>query len=349
MLSAFGPEAGQRPAEGMSRIGRTTARRVWLGQLIALLASSTTCVAQMRRVRVGWLAPGALEKTGVRTLNETLLLNALRQRGWSEPDNLVLESRGRTSDKTLTVAASELVSLRPDVLVSTGTPGIKALRDLTAEIPIVMVGAGDPVGTGLVASLARPGGNVTGVSWRLEDLIPKTLSLLHEMVPRAKRVDMVNQAGDPGHAVFARVMLDAARTRGFESQVFQVRNEDELVTTIAGSTADALLMIATQMIYANPERIAAAAMGRGLPLAITGGPARDPTARGILCSYCANQGELFRRAADCVDRILRGARPADIPVEQPLRYDFVINLRTARAMGLTIPRALRLRAEEMIE
>ena len=217
--------------------------------------------------------------------------------------------------------------------MSSGTPAIRALRDLTTEIPIVMVGAGDPVGTGLVASLARPGGNVTGVSWRLDDLIPKTLSLLHEMVPRAKRVDLVNQANDPGHAVFAKVMLDAARSRGLGCQVFQVRNEDELVTTIAGSTADALLMIATQMIYAHPERIAAAAVGRGLPIAITGGPARDPTASGILCSYCPSQGELFRRAADCVDRILRGAKPADIPVEQPLRYDFIVNLKTARGHG----------------
>jgi putative ABC transport system substrate-binding protein len=103
------------------------------------------------------------------------------------------------------------------------------------------------------------------------------------------------------------------------------------------------------MVYANPERIAAAAVGRGLPLAITGGPARDPITRGILCCYCPNQEELFRRAADCLDRILRGARPADIPVEQPLRYEFIINLKTARAMGLTIPRGLMLRADEVIE
>jgi len=348
MLSAFGPEAGQRLAEGMSRIDRTTARRAWLGQLIVLLASSTTCLAQMRRVRVGWLNLRPLQKAGVRNPSETLLLNALRQKGWIEPDNLVLESRGPASDKTLAVAAKELVSLRPDVLASSGTLAIRALRDLTAEIPIVMVGTGDPVGTGLVASLARPGGNVTGVSWRLDDLIPKTLSLLHEMVPRAKRVDMGNQVGDPGHAVFDKVMLDAARSRGLECQVLQVKDEDELVTTIAGSTADALLMLVTQLIYANPERIAAAAIRSGLPLAITGGPGRDPTARGILCYYGASQEELFRRAADSLDRILRGVKPADIPVEQPLRYNFIINLKTARAMGLTVPRALLLRADEVI-
>ena len=344
---AFGPEPGLRPAEGEPRTGRM-ARRALLGQLVALLASSSTCLAQARRARVGWLGPGPLPKTGVRSLNETLLLDALRQKGWNEPTNLVLEARGPASDKTLAVAAAELVSLKPDVLVSSGTPAIKTLRDLTTEIPIVMVGAGDPVGTGLIASLARPGGNVTGASWQLDDLIPKTLSLLHEMVPRAKRVDMVNQVGDPGHAVFAKGMLDAARSRSLECQVFQVRDEDELVTTTAGSPADGLLMLATPMIYANPERIAAAAVGRGLPIAITGGPARDPTARGILCSYCASQKELFRLAADCIDRIMRGARAADIPVEQTLRYDFIINLKTARALGLKVPQGLLLLADELI-
>ena len=255
---AFGPEPGLRPAEGEPRTGRM-ARRALLGQLVALLAGSSTCLAQAQRARVGWLGPGPLPKSGVRSLNETLLLDALRQKGWNEPTNLVLEARGPASDKTLAVAAAELLSLKPDVLVSSGTPAIRALRDLTTEIPIVMVGAGDPVGTGLVASLARPGGNVTGASWRLDDLIPKTLSLLHEMVPHAKRVDMVNQAvnqaGDPGHALFAKGMLDAARSRSLECQVFQVRSEDELVTTIAGSPADGLLMLATPMIYANPERM----------------------------------------------------------------------------------------------
>jgi putative ABC transport system substrate-binding protein len=352
VLGGFDLATGQRSAEGVPRVDRMTARRVLLSQLIALVASSTRCLAQIpqvRRARVGWLAGVPLQKTGVRNLAETFLLTALRQKGWSEPDNLVLESRGPASDKTLAVAASELVSLRPDVLAAAGTPAIKVLRDLTAEIPIVMVGAGDPVGTGLVASLARPGGNVTGVSWRLEDLIPKTLSMLHEMVPRAKRVDMVNQASDPGHAFFAKRMLDAAQLRGLGCQVFQVRDEDELMTAIEGSTADALLMLATPMIYANPERIAEAAVRRGLPLAITGGPGRDPTARGILCCYCANQEELFQRAADCLDRILRGAKPADIPVEQPLRYDFIINLKTARATGLTVPQALLLLANELIE
>jgi putative ABC transport system substrate-binding protein len=285
----------------------------------------------------------------IRNPAETLLLRALRQKGWSESGNLVLESRGPSADKTLAVAAAELMALRPDVLVSNGTPAIRALRDLTAETPIVMVGAGDPVGTGLIASLAHPGGNVTGMSWRLDDLIPKTLSLLHEMVPGARRVDLVNQAGDGGHAHFERVMADAARSRGLGGKALQVKDLDDLVAAVLGSTADALLMIATPMIYARPERIAEAAVARRLPIAITGGPGRDPTASGILCCYTANQQELFRGAAECIDRILRGAKPADIPVEQPLHYDFIINLKTARAMGLQVPQSLRLLANELIQ
>jgi len=270
-----------------------TARRVLLGQLLALLAANQTVLAQPRRARVGWLSFATLPKGETRTPGEALLLGALRLKGWSEPGSLVLESRGPAVDKTLAMAAAELVALRPEVLVSAGTPAIRALRDLTRDIPIVMVGAGDPVGTGLVASLARPGGNVTGVSWRLDELIPKTLSLLHEMVPRARRVDLVIQAGDPGHARFAKVMADAARARGLASQTMQVKDADELVAKISGSTADALLLIATAMIYRQPERLAEAAVARRLPIAVTGGPARDPTASGLLCSYTPREQERF--------------------------------------------------------
>jgi len=316
---------------------------------LAVLAGGSPLLAQGRHARVGWLAGVALPKPGDRSLSETLLLDALRQKGWTEPSNLTLEARGPAADRTLVAAAAELVSLRPDVLVAAGTPGIRALRALTTEIPIVMVGSGDPVGTGLIASLARPGGNVTGVSWRLDELIPKTLSLLHEMVPGARRVDFVNQTGDPGHARFSGVMIEAARSRKLASEAIEVKDEDELVATVSGSPADALLMLATPMIYALPERIAEAAVARRVPIAITGGPGRGPTAGGILCCYTANQQELFRGAAECVDRLLRGTKAADIPVRQPLRYDFIVNLRTARAMGLKVPQALLLFANELIE
>ena len=219
------------------------ARRALLGQLVALLAGSTTCLGADATRPGGVACPGSVaEDRSSQILRDAPAerpaaegLERARQPRPRSPPPRERQDLGRGGGR-----AGFAQARRPRVV---GHPGrSRLLRDLTTEIPIVMVGAGDPVGTGLVASLARPGGNVTGVSWQLDDLIPKTLSLLHEMVPRAKRVDLVNQAGDPSHAVFAKGMLDAARSRGLECQVFQVRNEDELVTTIAGSTADALLM-----------------------------------------------------------------------------------------------------------
>jgi putative ABC transport system substrate-binding protein len=317
--------------------------------IAAQAIAASTALAQARRARVGWLALSSLQGTSARDQSQLLFLSALQQKGWSEPGNLVFEDRRPASDRTLSAAAAELVALRPDVLVSAGTPAIRILRDLTADIPIVIAGAGDPVGTGLVTTLARPGGNVTGVSWRLDELIPKTLSLLHEIVPRARRVDLINQTGDPGHAFFAKVMTEAGQSRGLACQAHDVGNADELMGLIAASPADALILIAIPMIYANPQRIAAAATRRGLPLAITGGPGRAPTVAGALFTYCASYDEILRRAADYVDRILRGANPADMPVELTLRYDFIFNLKTARAIGVTVPQALLQLANEVIE
>lgn len=317
---------------------------------VALVAGPAwTSFAQTRRARVGLLSVFALPPPGQRTRYELAFLARMDERGWSEASNLILEARGAAPGKPLSAAAAELVALKPDVLLTSGTPAVMLLRDMTTEIPIVMDGAGDPVGTGLVADLARPGGNVTGVSWQLRELIPKTLSVLHEFAPRAGRVDFVNQVSDPGHPFFAKVMREAAQAQGLGCQVQEVGSVNELVAAIYASTADAMLMLATGMIYAAQERIATAAIQRRLPLAITGGPGRALVEAGLLFCYCANDEEMKHRVADCVDLILRGARPANIPVAQPRRYDFVINLKTARVLGLTPPRALLLRADEVID
>jgi putative tryptophan/tyrosine transport system substrate-binding protein len=327
------------------------ARRVLMtGAGLGLLAGPAwKGFAQTRRARVGLLSVFALPPPGERGPYALAFLARMQERGWTEASNLTLEVRGAAPGKPLAAAASELIALRPDVLVTSGTPAVILLRDLTTEIPIVMDGAGDPVGTGLVASLARPGGNVTGVSWQLQELIPKTLSYLHEIVPHARRVDFMNQINDPGNQFFANVMREAAQARGLDCRVREVGNPDGLVAEIFASNADAMLMLATGMIYRAQERIAAAAIQRRLPLAITGGPGRALVMAGLLFCYCANDEEMKRRVADCVDRILRGTRPADIPVAQPQRYDFVINQTTARELGLTLPRALLLRADEVIE
>ena len=324
-------------------------RRTWLGLLNVVLATAfSQSLAQARRARLGWLALVSLSSPGVRTRFDAFL-TLMQRKGWTEAGNLDFEPRGPAPGTTLSAAAAELVALKPHVIVSSGTPALTILRDLTTEIPIVMAGAGDPVGTGLVASLARPGGNITGVSWQLHELIPKTLSLLHEMAPGVARLDFLNQTNDPGHEFFAKVTVDAARKLGLTCQALQVGSANDVLAAIAASKADGVVMLATQMIYAAPQRIAAEAIRRGLPLAITGGPGREPTAAGFLFCYCANSEEMLHRTVDCVDRILRGARPADMPVQQPTRYDFVINLKTVRSIGLTVPQALLLRADEVIE
>jgi putative ABC transport system substrate-binding protein len=301
-----------------------------------------------RTARVAWLSPGPLPPGGGRWPVYQVLLDRLRELGWAEGSNLVVEFRhagGRA--ETLPQLAAELIALRPDVILTVGTTAIRALRAATTSIPIVMTGGGDPVGTGLVASLARPGGNITGVSLLGQEITPKALSLLHEVVPQAKRIDLLGNAANPGNAFFAKVFSDAARSLGIEGRLLAVRSVDELEPAIAGTRADALLSLPDPMFISNVARMAAAAIRRRLPLATTGW--RAYTVAGFLFSYSVNEHEVYRLAATYVDRILRGAKPAEMPIEQPSRYELVINQKTARAIGLTIPRALLLRADEVIE
>jgi putative ABC transport system substrate-binding protein len=304
--------------------------------------------APARTARVAWLAPIPPLPGGGRWPVHQALLERLRELGWTEGSNLVVEFRHAGGlAEALPQLAAELVALRPDVIVTAGTTAIRALRAATTSIPIVMTGGGDPVGTGLVASLARPGGNITGVSLLGQEIIPKALSLLHEVVPQARRIDLLGNAANPGNAYFAKVFADAARSLGIEGRMLEVRSVDDLEPAIGGTRADALLSLSDPMFYANVERMAAAAIKRRLPLA--NNASRRFTEAGFLFSYSVNEQEVYRLAATYVDRILRGARPAEMPIEQPSRYELVINQKTARAIGVTIPRALLLRADEVIE
>jgi len=285
---------------------------------------------------------------GGRWPDHLILIERLRELGWIEGTNLVIDMRyadGRS--EPLPALAAELIVLRPNLLIAAGTTPIRTLRDATSTVPIVMAGAGDPVGSGLVASLARPGGNITGVSLIGQEIIPKAFSLLHEMVPAARRIDLLGNAANPANAFFAKVVSDAARSLGLDSRLLEVRSAQELEPAIAATRADAMLFVPDPMFYPIARRIADAAIKRRLPLANTGG--RDYTAAGSLFSYSTNNAEVFRLAAPYVDRILRGARPAEMPIEQPSRYELVINLKTAKALGLAIPPSLRLRTDEVIE
>jgi putative tryptophan/tyrosine transport system substrate-binding protein len=304
--------------------------------------------APARALRVAWLVPGSPPPGGGRWPQHQVLLERLRELGWTEGINLIVEFRyAQGLAEPLPQLAAELVASRPDVIVTGGTTSIRVLRAATAGVPIVMTGGGDPVGTGLVASLARPGGNITGVSLQGQEIIPKALSLLREVVPQAKRIDLLGNAANPGNAYFAKVFSDAARSLGIEGRLLEVRSADELEPAISGARADALLALPDPMFHPNVERMASTAIKRRLPLANSA--SRLYTAAGFLFSYSVNEHEVYRLAATYVDRILRGTRPAEMPIEQPTRYELVINQKTARAIGVTIPRSLLVSADEVIE
>jgi putative ABC transport system substrate-binding protein len=303
--------------------------------------------AQVAQAKLGWLSVTARRDVFERF--RSWFLNQMLQHGWSEGRNLELEVRGGVTGKPLAAAAAELVTLKPDVLLASGTTGVKLLADLTREIPIVMLGAADPVGSGFAASLARPGGNITGVSTVQDDLRWKVVGLMHEWVPSARRIDGLVDAANPVNARASRIFAEAARSRGLTHRMIAVRSPEELDPAIAGTRADALMVASDPMFFLHLERIAAAALRRSLPTLMSGGGGRDGAAAGLLCSYDVTLEEVVRRAANCTDRILRGAKPGDIPIEQPTRYEYVINLKTARAIGVAVPKGHLTRADEVIE
>lgn len=271
----------------------------------------------------------------------------MRELGWIEGRNLEIELRhasGRA--EALKGLADELVALRADLLIAGGTAAIRALRDATTTIPIVMAGGGDPVGSGLVASLSRPGGNISGVSLLGQELIPKALSLVHDVVPRARRIDLLGNAANPANPYFAQVFSQAARDRGLEGTLLEARTANGMDQLIASTRADALQVLADPLLTIHARRFAETAIARRLPLATAAG--REPVAAGLLLSYSTAQDDIWRLTADYADRILRGAKPAETPIEQPSRYELFVNLRTAKSIGVTIPQTLLLRADEVI-
>jgi putative ABC transport system substrate-binding protein len=301
-----------------------------------------------RVARVGILSAGVPPPAGERWPVHRFFFERLSALGWNEGKNLEAEIRyGQGTAARITQAAAELVALKPDVLVASGTPPIRALASATSSIPIVMAGAGDPVGTGLVASLAHPGGNVTGVSLLGKEIIAKVLELLRELLPKARRVDLLGSAVNPGNDFFARVWADAVRAAGIEGRMVIVPRAEDIESTIAGIRADALVVLPDPMFALANARLFAAANARRLPAATTGG--KEYAANGSLLSYAVNFDDLYRQAAVYVDRILRGANPAETPVEQPSRYELILNLKTARAVGVTVPQSLLLRAHEVID
>ena len=276
-------------------------------------------------------------------------MQRLRELGWTEGRTVVVEYRwaeGR-SERFLEIAA-EFAQLKVDVIVAAGTPAILAARQATSVVPIVFVGAGDPVGTGLVASLPRPGGNVTGLSAQTTDTVGKRLELLRELMPGIRRLAIMGNVDNPVSVLEMREIGAACAALGLEADALEIRRTADIVPAFEALKrgAEALYVQADPLVIANQIRINTLALGMRLP---TMHGLREYVEAGGLMSYGPNFPDLFRRAADFVDKILRGAKPSDIPVEQPTKFELVINLITAKALGLEIPPTLLARADEVIE
>jgi putative tryptophan/tyrosine transport system substrate-binding protein len=273
----------------------------------------------------------------------------LRQLGWIENRNVAIEYRwaeGRT--ERFTELAAEFARLKVDLIVAATTPAVIAAKQATSVIPIVITTANDPVATGLVASLARPGGNVTGLSNQMADTAAKRLELLRELVPGLRRLAILANVDNPGAVLDTREAQAAASAVGLEVTIVEIRRAEEiapLFEAFKGPT-DALYVVADPLMNTNRIRISTSALGARLP---TMHGVRDYVEAGGLMSYGSSIVDQYRRAADYVDKILRGAKPGELPVEQPTKFDLVINLTTAKAIGLALPPSILLRADEVIE
>ena len=296
--------------------------------------------------RVGLLSPIQVGPVDAR---RTTFLAALAARGFVDGQNLVVVQRSADGRlERLDALAAELKAAKVDVIVTFGYPAALAAKS-TKEIPIVLTGAGDPVATGLVDGLARPGGNLTGVTELSTELSAKRLEILHDALPALARVAMLWNAADLGMTLRYRAAEDAARALGVKVQTLGVREPDDFDHAFAEMTRerpDAILMVSDALTILNRKRVLEFANTNRLPTIFeTGALVRD----GGLMSYGPKQSEIGEIAAGLVTRILRGTRPADLPLELPTHFEFLINLKTAQALGVTLPPTLIARADEVIE
>jgi len=273
----------------------------------------------------------------------------LRELAWVDGRNLAIEYRwAEGSTERFVEITTEFVRRKVDVIVTVTTPATLAAKQATAVIPIVFAVVSDPVGTGLVASLARPGGNITGLVNQASDIAGKRLDLLREVVPDLRRLAIMAHVDNPASVLEMGEAQEAARKLGLEVTTSEIRRAEDIASAFEAlkGLADALYLCPDLLMLTNRTRINILAVGARLPTIHT---LREGVEAGGLMSYGANFPDLLRRAADFVDKILRGTKPADLPVEQPTKFDLVINITTAKALGLEIPPMLLARADEVIE
>jgi putative ABC transport system substrate-binding protein len=324
-------------------------RRTFIGTLAAsLLATPLAAEAQPpKAVRIGYLSgnPPSDTKDAIDAFRTTL-----RALGYLEGQNLLIESRSAEGQyERLPQLAADLVRLRVDVIFAFSTPGALAAKNATSTIPVVFAAVSDPLIAGRVSSLTRPGGNVTGVTLNNPELSAKRLNLLKEAVPTASRVAVL---ANPDFKASSSMMAEttrAARALGVELQVLDVREPHELAKafrTMTAAKAHAVVVLPDPMFVAQRRRIAELAASSRLPSIYH---LREFVESGGLIFYGADYVEAFQQGAVLVDKVLKGTKPADLPVEQPWRFALVINLKTAKALGLTIPPSLLQRADQVIE
>ena len=323
-------------------------RRTFLAGSLCLAAAGVARAQQAARgPQIGYLEPGAMPAGD--PLFEAFR-QGLRDRGWVEGQSIAIEVRAADGRyQRLPDLAAELVRLKVDVLFAVGTPAAVAAQRATRTVPIVIGRVADPVGSGLVASLARPGGNITGWTHLGRELREKLLDLLKEAVPDATRIGVLWNPANPNHGPSLKSIEAAAQTLGVELQLTGVQKAEEIegvFASLARQRAQALIVFQDGMFLARGPQIIALAARSRLPTMYA---TTELVRAGGLMGYGVNLIEMYRHGASFVDRILRGAKPGDLPVEQPTKFELVINLRTAKALGLTIPPAVLARADEVIQ
>jgi putative ABC transport system substrate-binding protein len=299
--------------------------------------------------RIGFLLPGGARTTAVRGVLEAFR-QGLKEHGWVEGQNISVDYRfAEGKEDALARIAADLVQSRPDVIVVEGTAGVQAAKTATQTIPLVMATSVDPVRNGFVASLNRPGGNVTGLSLQTGELAGKRLELLSEIVPGIVRVAVLSNPLNPSAALVLEQTKSAAQSLGVEVHVTKAQAPDRFSSAFAEITAarvGALIVLPDAMLYGQHPRVVTFTAASHLPALF---PEKEVVEAGGLIANGPSIPASFRRAAAYVDRILRGAKPADLPVEQPTVFELVVNLQTAKAIGVTIPTSILLRADELIE
>ena len=326
-------------------------RRAFLGTLAGgLLAAPLAAEGQQpgHAYQIGYVS--AASATGARRYLEAFR-QGLRELGWVENQNIVIESRfaeGRLDE--LPALAAELVRRKVDVLVASPTPAAMAAKNATTSIPIVLPNVSDPVALGFVANVARPGGNITGFSHSVGlETVGKGLEFLKDAVPRVRRLAVLSNPGNPAHTLAVNNVKAVARSLGLQLEVLEVRDPADFegaFAKMAQGRVGALLVVADATLFVHRERLAHLEAQARLP-AMHG--LREEVEAGSLMSYGPNLVAQYRRAATYVDKILKGAKPADLPVQQPTEFELVINMKTAKALGLTIPPSLLQRADQVIE